>query len=195
MFLDHIEDGCIIGQTIEGEDASFLVLDPLSAEECTCRAVDFSSSQLTGASISGCTFTSCDFSSCDLTGTHMVGVRFEECTFRGTILVETSLKNVTFHSCYMQYSSLGSSRMDTVSFDECSLVESDLSSLRHRRLEIVHSRLERASFTGTALRDVDLSGSDITSVFLSQDLCEMRGARLDVSQVMQLASSLGIRIV
>lgn len=171
MFLDHIEDGCIIGQTIEGEVASFLVLDPLSAEECTFLSVDFSSSQLTGASISGCTFTSCDFSSCDLTGTHMVGVRFEECTFRGTILVETSLKNVTFHSCYMQYSSLGSSRMDTVSFDDCSLVESDLSSLRHRRLEIVHSRLERASFTGTALRDVDLSGSDITSVFLSQDLC------------------------
>ena len=46
----------------------------------------------------------------------------------------------------------------------------------------------------TRLRDIVLSSSDLTSLFLSDNLAELRGARLDLDQWIQLAGLLQIRL-
>ena len=80
-------------------------------------------------------------------------------------------------------------RMQKVSFSQCNLCESDFSSVKHKGLTILDSNMERASLSGTMLKDINLSGSTLASVFMSES-----GARLDVSQAMDIIRLFGVNI-
>ena len=54
--------------------------------------------------------------------------------------------------------------------------------------------MERASLSGTMLKDINLSGSTLASVFMSETFRELRGARLDVSQAMDIIRLFGVNI-
>ena len=45
------------------------------------------------------------------------------------------------------------------------------------------------------LSTLDLRGSDITGIFVSDTMRELRGARLDVPQLIQLSGLLGIELI
>ena len=84
--------------------------------------------------------------------------------------------------------------MQKTSFSLCNLCESDFSSVKHKGLEIRDSNMERASLSGTMLKDINLSGSTIASVFVSENFKELRGAQLDVSQAMDIIRLFGVNI-
>ena len=63
--------------------------------------------------------------------------------------------------------------MQKVSFSQCNLCESDFSSVKHKGLTILDSNMERASLSGTMLKDINLSGSTLASVFMSETLYKM----------------------
>lgn len=84
--------------------------------------------------------------------------------------------------------------MHKVSFSQCNLCESDFSSVKHKGLTILDSNMERASLSGTMLKDINLSGSTLASVFMSETFRELRGARLDVSQAMDIIRLFGVNI-
>ena len=72
--------------------------------------------------------------------------------------------------------------------------DTDFSSVRHKDLSIRNSNMHRASVAGTALKSVDLSGSDLSSVFMSENLKEIMGSELDQSQALDVIRLLGVRI-
>lgn len=80
-------------------------------------------------------------------------------------------------------------------FSQCQLGEGDFSSLKAKDLSIRDSDLTRSSFLGTMLSTLDLRGSDITGIFVSDTMRELRGARLDVPQLIQLSGLLGIELI
>ena len=103
-------------------------------------------------------------------------------------------RNVSFTDCYLVYSCMNDCSMQKVSFSKCNLSESDFSSVRHKGLAIMDSNMERASLSATMFKDMDLSGSTLASVFMSESFRELRGAQLDVSQAMDIVRLFGVKV-
>ena len=110
------------------------------------------------------------------------------------MLTAAAVRGSSFSDCFMQYSSFSQAVVQKTVFSGCNLVEADFSDLKCRDLSLVSCRLERAAFMRTRLRDIDLSSSDLSSLFISDNLAELRGARLDLDQWIQLAGLLQIRL-
>ena len=66
--------------------------------------------------------------------------------------------------------------------------------MHHERLCLDGSVLSGSSFRGTGLDGISLIGSDISGISLSEDLRELRGASLDIAQVMDIARMIGITV-
>ena len=53
----------------------------------------------------------------------------------------------------------------------------------------------RAEFFGTRLRGVDLSGSDIASIRVSNTFTELSGAKIALDQAVDLVGLLGVKLI
>ena len=84
--------------------------------------------------------------------------------------------------------------MHNVSIISSDFSESSFSSVKHDGLRIESSSLKSASFRNTPLASVSLASSDISGIILSENLSELKGAKLDVSQALDIAKLLGIEI-
>ncbi|MBR3236047.1 MAG: pentapeptide repeat-containing protein, partial [Atopobiaceae bacterium] len=55
--------------------------------------------------------------------------------------------------------------------------------------------LMRAEFFGTRLRGVDLSGSELAGIRVSNIFAELSGAKISLDQAVDLVSLLGVKLV
>ena len=62
-------------------------------------------------------------------------------------------------------------------------------------VSITASKLQRTSFRHTPLSSVSLASSDIEGIILSEDLSELRGARLDIAQALSVIRVLGVDLM
>ena len=127
-------------------------------------------------------------------GVHLSGCSFQACAFRYSLFTGSRVRSSSFLQCMMRGVSFNDSRIAKTVFKDCMLEDADFSFLKTDKLSIQDSVLSSADFSSTALAAVDLSGSHIDGIRVGEDLRELRGARLDVGQLIELAPVLGIVI-
>ena len=104
---------------------------------------------------------------------------------------EISGRNLVIEDCVGLYATFDSSFLKNVSISNSDFSESSFSECRTEGLSIVSSSLVRTSFRGTPLLSVGLDSSDMEGIILSENLKELRGARLDVAQAISIVRTAG----
>ena len=183
-----IQDRGLEFQSLDNEDLSLLCADDLVFRSCVFSSVSFSSSVMERVVFDGCTFTDCDLSFSSLQFCSIRSCKFISCAFHSAQLTDSRIVSSSFEQSNFHYASLGQCKIEKTIFSLCDLRESDLSALKHKKLSIVSSDLERAVITG------DLSESKLDGLLFSDAASELRGAELDVSQLIQIAPNLGIKL-
>lgn len=189
-----IQDRGLEFQSLDNEDLSLLNADDLVFRSCVFSSVSFSSSVMERVVFDGCTFTDCDLSFSSLQFCSIRSCKFISCAFHSAQLTDSRIVSSSFEQSNFHYASFGQCKIEKTVFSLCDLRESDLSALKHKKLSIVSSDLERAVITGTCLKDLDLSESKLDGLLFSDTASELRGAELDVSQLIQIAPNLGIKL-
>jgi len=150
--------------------------------ECTFRDCDFNASTHTDAAFVNCTFVRCSLFDTTFTRCKMVGSFFDDCTYN---LLKVNGGDWSF-------TALPGADLKGTDFSGAKFREAELTGIRAakaslRDLDLSGASLQRADLTGADLRGSDLSTLDPLTVTL-------RDARIDMTQAMVVAASLGLDV-
>ena len=97
--------------------------------------------------------------------------------------------------CNGEAATFAASRLRHVRFEECILRHASLSDCRMEESRFVRCDLGEAEFFGTRLRGMSLADSDIRGIRIREIVSpELRGARIDRLQALDLVRLLGVEI-
>ena len=113
----------------------------------------------------------------------------------GVDLHQSILTRVTLRDCNLAYANLAESKLEQVTFTRCDMHEATLAQLKLKKLQVEGCNLMRAEFFGTRLRGVDLSGSELAGIRVSNTFAELSGAKIGLDQAVDLVSLLGVKLV
>lgn len=169
--------------------------------------------------LSGMTFSGLLFDRCSLTNADL-----QRCTFRNCIWLDSNISNSRLnHSSWLDCRLSGvkgvgvdftAARLDRCRWRQCLFPYANFTAARLRRqliarsdfseavfsettfkyLELHESNFTRATFFKTPLEGIDFTSSRIDALRLSDNFHELRGARINVSQAIDLARRLGIEV-
>lgn len=163
-------------------------------EDSSFTGIEFYNSDFSDSSFINVSFYNCNLSSCVFDLSLMNRVSFKDCILSGASFIEAKAKNVKIESSNMMYSTLDKLTGFGLDIHSSNLHGSSLRGLNLKNSRIVKSDMSSSNIQGTILSSLSLKDSDITGIFFS-DLKEIKGAKLDVNQVMAIASVLGIQII
>ena len=130
----------------------------------------------------------------DFSNASLLHVTIRDSKLPGALFSECRARDVRIENCVAMYSTFDLSNLRDVTIIDTDLSGSSLSYCKAERLSIISSSLVRASLRSTPLSSVDLSSSDIEGIALSENLKELRGARLDAGQALSIVRMLGAEI-
>ena len=88
----------------------------------------------------------------------------------------------------------GLSRRLICKIESCDLSDTSLNDITHKGSSIISSTLSRAFLVNTKLASLKLDGSDLSEIYISSDLKELKGAELDVSQALDVIKLIGVKL-
>ena len=157
----------------------------------SCR---FSDCDFSGSSFLHITFTNCDFSNCCFNSCYFNTCIMNDCKGDGCDFSRSSFLSVRLEKgsyCYGNFSNT-LWKDSALSFAKLNMAFFSDSKLKKTAFEQVN--LTRAEFFHTPLKGVDLSGSVIEGITVSETFSELRGLKIDASQALDIALLVGIKI-
>ena len=205
----QIPDGLPVETDAEGfahEESIFrrafrsLYFPPFAREHIAVEQCTLSGCLLPGITVRHSQWCDVELRNCDLTGADLSGcgfhrVTFVDCKFSGANFSDTVLRHVRMERCKGEAATFAASRLRHVRFEECILRHASLSDCRMEEGRFVRCDLGEAEFFGTRLRGMSLADSDIRGIRIREIVSpELRGARIDRLQALDLVRLLGVEI-
>lgn len=167
-----------------------------SFDGCIIRSSVIRSSDMSGVSFRGGAFTDVIFDGVDLSGADLSecllsNVSFISSKLTGIHLSRCRIKKLIIEGCVCRYSSFDESAMADSRFSSSDFSSSSFSNMKISSSSILQSELSFSSFIRTGLASLDLSDSIIDGIALSEDLSEIRGAKLSFDQAITLIRGKG----
>lgn len=138
-------------------------------------------------------FTNCDLANLETRSMELHRVEFVNCRMTGLRSTETEARDLLVQEGDQRYSVLRYGKFFNTEFDQCNLEEADLLGSDLSGTIFRKCNLRNAEFNKVKLVNADLRGSEIEGLRLAAP--DVKGATVDLSQAMQLARLLGIRIL
>ena len=110
-------------------------------------------------------------------------------SLQGARVKKSEFKNVKF-----TYSDLSNVSLIGCKIESCDSSDTSLNDITHKGSSIISSTLSRAFLVNTKLASLKLDGSDLSEIYISSDLKELKGAELDVSQALDVIKLIGIKL-
>ena len=105
------------------------------------------------------------------------------------------MKEVQIHNSTFLYAIFDDSLMKNSGIYESKMNESSFCSVSCKDVSIHSTELSGTSFRETMLSSISLKMSEIGGIYISDDLGELRGTKLDVAQALDAVKLLGVQIV
>ena len=190
--LDEGEaDGLVFeDEDLSGRDLSTVIFRNCSFISCDLECTSFSRGGLMSSSISDSDLSRADFSGAYIKDSEIVGSRLY-----GTVFSSSRIKNAGIVRSSARYSSFSSASASLLRIEQSSFTDSAFDEMKCTGCIFSSSDFSRSSFRGTSMNAIDLHESSIESIALSEDFHELRGARLDITQMMCIAALLSVEIV
>ena len=180
---------------------------------------DFTGLELAGADLTGKDLYRCRLRQVRAGASRWDRTRMEDCTFEGSDLEriqlpKVALRGVAFIGCRLTGTDWsGVAQNPSVSFEDCNLQYASFVGVNLARTRFRRCRLIEVNFIDSRLSDGDFSGSDLSGARFEHcdlqrtDFGDTQGAwfdpaqnktkqtRINVAMAVQLATSLGLRVV
>ncbi len=173
-----------------GKDFSDGIIRDSSFSSVRFNCADFSNSVITDT-----VFDSCDFSNADFSSSSLLRVRFTHCKLTGTVFYSSRLRKTIVESSAGRYVSFDKSALEDVVITDSDFPDSSFASLIHKKLELSSCNLSRSDFRQTSLASVNLTSSSLSAISLSEGYKELKGAKIDVSQALDIVKGLGVELI
>lgn len=177
-------------ETLTGEQAEKLEFCEVTFRHCRFLSCDFS-----GAYFEKTVFEDCDLSNCDLSGSYWRESTLCNVKAQGTKLVDAMLRKCRISACRMDYANLQQAALEDTRVEDTSFVSAFWSEMKLKRVVLERNRFESTDFFKTSLRGMDVSGCELIKPLLSEDLRELRGAKMSALQAVEVAAMMGIIVV
>lgn len=170
----------------------------------SAQRVDFNRSKLTN-----CRFENCDLTGASFIGCELTGCTFVECTFNGAYFRDTRLTDCSASGCsftkalfrkselcggFYRYANFSDSVFESTSLSDVTLAESAFIQVKFKKSRFICADLSKTDILGTPLKGMDLSDCNISGIMLSEDLRELKGARINTLQAAELIRLLDIEV-
>lgn len=137
-------------------------------------------------------FEKCDLSNVDFSGAKFIRVEFKDCKMRGANFDNVVMRDVSWMNCQAPYSRFSLTEMKDVRFDNCLLTGSNFLDASVDNLQLGATTIEDVQFTGTSLKNVDLSECQYTYIHVQED--DLRGAIVSPEQAISLIEVFGVKV-
>lgn len=185
-----IEEEEFIGETLAEVVCAKIDLKGVRLIDCKFERCDFSR-----AGFYNCVFSHCDFSNCTFTDSYWKRSRVENSRGDGTEFSGTHFKESVFVDCSFCYANFTKASFENFMLERCLCKEAFFTEARIKKMSFDTVDLSRADFFKTPLKGVDLSSSVISGIMVSDSFRELAGAKIDLSQAVDIAVMLGVKIV
>ncbi len=177
-------DEHIIYISASGTDFNRLRLDSCRFENC-----DFM-----GASFINCTLTRCTFIDCTFSGSYFRECTLSECSANGCSFTKSLFRKTEIRGGFYRYANFSDSVFEGSEITDAALAESAFIQVKLKKTALRSVDLSKCDVLGTPLKGIDLSECDISGLLLSENLRELRGARINTLQAAELVRLLDIEV-
>lgn len=166
----------------------------LAVSRCLFSACVFQEVDFSGGSFTDTVFRECDFSNSFFSDAYLNRCLFENCKGLGMHLNGSVQYAVGYQACQLSFCAFSETKLVGMNFRGCRMREAVFSACQLKKTALVECDLQGCSFFHTPLSDVDLSGSRIDGIRLSDTFRELRGAVLSPWQFETVAGMLGVKL-
>lgn len=185
-----LEGEIFANETVAGFLAEKAEFCRLRFEKCRFEKCYFAK-----ASFLNVEFLNCDFSNCMMEDTYWKMVSFVDCKGQGANFTNGVFRNVKFTGCKLDYANFTRALWENLEIRQTTFVSASLSEVKLKKILLEGDRFEKTDFFKTPLKGVDFSRCDVEQLILSDDLREIRGAKLSPEQAVDIARLLGVTVV
>lgn len=183
------------GLVFQGEE-----LAGLCAEKAEFSRVQFVKCRFTGCDFSRTTLWDVEFQNCDLSNCNFEHSYWKRCRLKSCKAQGTDWKEASFHACGIEdskldYANLNRCLMEQVAIRQCTFVSASIAEAKWKKISLQENRFISTDFFKTPLAGVDLSTCEVSQLLLSEDLRELRGAKIDAFQAAEFVRMMGMVIV
>ncbi len=170
---------------------------PIEAEHVRFEEVHFRNVNLTGSKLpfsswSNSILEDCDLSHVDFSRTRFHRVLFKNCKLAGTDFDQTELRDVYWQECQAPYALFNQMDMRDVCFTNCLLKGANFLDSKWDYVQFGHSTIDDVQFTGTSLKNVDLSNCQFTTIHTNAE--EIKGAIISAEQAVSFIELFGVKV-
>lgn len=171
---------------VNGEKAEF---SKVCFKNCRFAACNFA-----GASFLDTVFENCDISNCDFSGSYWKGTDILRCKAQGSKFCNATWKNISINDSKFDYANFTQASWENTVIEDTSFVSSFISETRVKRLVLERNKFDSTDFFKTSLKGIDFTTCELQGILMSEDLREIKGAKLNIFQAAELAKMIGIVI-
>ncbi|MPN57211.1 hypothetical protein SDC9_204905 [bioreactor metagenome] len=113
----------------------------------------------------------------------------------GSCFIRALFRDAAITGCDFRYANLDGMLWDGCEVRASSFKEAVLSGVKFRRALFHETDLSAADFFKSSLKGIDLSDCSIDAIAVSDTLAELRGAKVNAAQAVELAKLIGLSIV
>lgn len=161
-------------------------------DEIHVKNVNFEEAYLPFSSWTDVLFERCDLSNVDFSGGQFNRIEFRECKLAGTNFDEAVMRDVQWTDCQAPYSLFNLTELQDVRFDGCLLKGANFFEATVDNFQLGTSTIEDVQFTGTSLKNVDLSSCQFTHIHASEP--DLRGAIISPEQAISFIELFGLKV-
>lgn len=187
---ERLENLVFQGEELEGLYAEKVEFSRVRFENCRFSHCDFS-----GVALWDVEFHNCDLSNCDLERSYWKRCLLKCCKAQGTDWKDASFHESVLEDSKLDYANFSRCLMDQVTMRQCSCVSTSISEVKWKKVMLQENRFISTDFFKTSLNGMDLSTCELSQLMLSDDLRELRGAKIDAFQAAEFVRLLGMVIV
>ena len=187
---ERLENLVFQGEELEYVDADKVEFSRVRFENCRFNSCNFSRAALWNVE-----FVNCDVSNCNFESSYWKHCSLKCCKAQGADWKEASLHLCVMEDSKLDYASFNRCLMEQVTIRRCSCVSTAISEAKWKKVLLQENRFYSTDFFKTSLAGVDLSTCELSQLLLSDDLRELRGAKIDAFQAPEFVRLLGMVIV
>lgn len=191
-FLFEAHDVSIAARAIEGARIEGRAGGTLRIESSVLEGVSLAGNRFASMVWKDVRLVRCDLANLETRYLTLNRVEFVDCRMTGLRAGEANCEDVLLSAGDQRYCQFRFSRFKSAEFDSCNFAEADFQGTDLSGAIFRKCRLENAEMSKVRLLNADLRGSLVEGLHLNAE--DIRGAVVDASQAMTLASLLGIRI-
>ncbi|MGO4528197.1 pentapeptide repeat-containing protein [Paenibacillus sp. 2TAF8] len=177
---------------IENVTLDLQEVSKVSFENVVFRHVTILESSMEHCEFTDVRFEHCDFSNVNLQNSFMHRTEWVNCKLVGTDFSGSRWQNVSVLQSVCDYGNFRFGHFKQVEYFECSLIGADFAYLKLQKIAYGACKLDQVTFTGTAMKGMDLSDCELDALVLTIE--DLAGCVIAPHQAATFAGLMGLII-